>query len=150
MVQIEGLVPVSKQEALILLEAGYLLVAMGRYNQARAVFQGVACLLPSSEVPVIALGTLEFAEGRYEKAIQEYRKARHLSPQSGLPRAHIGEMLLFLGKTREALKELHAAIELEPDGDGARMAQALLSCQELGVFSPRNLKTSNDSSIRNY
>jgi len=134
--EIAGLVPVSKDEVVILLEAGYVLMDMGRFGEAREVFGGASALLPKSEVPHLALGTLEFAQGRHDKALQEYRKAQGLAPKSGLPRAHAGEALLFLNKPAEAVKELRAAIEVEPDGDGARLAQALLEAKEAGALPP--------------
>jgi tetratricopeptide (TPR) repeat protein len=134
--QINGLVSVSKQEIVILLEAGYVLMDMGRWDEAREVFAGAAALLPRSEVPHLALGTLEFAQGRHDKALQEYRKAQSLNPKSALPRAHAGEALLFLGKPAEAARELKAALDLEPDGDGAKLAQALLEAKEAGALPP--------------
>ncbi len=132
--QIAGLVPVSKQEVTILLEAGYQLMNMKRFDPAREVFSGVAALLPRSDVPHLALGTLEFALGRHAKALQEYRRAQQLAPESGLSRAHVGEALLFLGKASEAIKELNAALEIEPDGDGARLARALLDAHQRGAL----------------
>lgn len=134
--QISGLVPVSKQEVVLLLESGYLLMDMGRFDEAREVFGGAAALLPKSEVPHLALGTLEFAQGRHDKALQAYRKAQQLAPKSALPRAHAGEALLFLNKPAEALKELKAAIDIDPDGDGARLARALLDAKEAGALPP--------------
>ena len=138
--EIAGLVPVSKDEVVILLEAGYVLMDMGRFDDARDVFGGAVTLLPKSEVPHLALGTLEFAQGRHDKALQEYRKAQALAPKSGLPRAHAGEALLFLNKPAEAVKELKAAVEVEPDGDGARLAQALLEAKEAGALPPPKAK----------
>jgi tetratricopeptide (TPR) repeat protein len=134
--EIAGLVPVSKQEVMILLEAGYQLMNMKRFDHAREVFGGAAALLPKSDVPHLALGTLEFALGHHAKALQEYRKAQQIAPESGLPRAHAGEALLFLGKAAEALKELNAAIEIEPNGGGARLARALLEAHQSGALPP--------------
>ncbi|MGI5861525.1 MAG: tetratricopeptide repeat protein [Myxococcales bacterium] len=130
------LVPVSRDEIVILLESGYVLMNMGKWNEAREVFNGAAALLPKSEVPRLALGTLEFALGRHDKALQEYRKAQQLNPQSALPRAHAGEALLFLGKANEAVRELKAALELEPEGDGGKLARALLEAKEAGALPP--------------
>jgi len=134
--EIPGLVPVSRDEVVILLEAGYVLMDMGRFADAREVFGGAAALLPKSEVPHLALGTLEFAQGRHDKALQEYRKAQLIAPKSGLPRAHAGEALLFLNKPADAVRELKAAIEIDPDGDGARLALALLEAKEAGALPP--------------
>ena len=135
-----SLVPVTKQQAQLLLEAGYVWMDMGQFDKAREVFQGAAALMPKSEVPQLALGTLEFAQGRHDKALQAYRAAQRLSPKSGLPRAHAAEALLFMGKEEEAVKELKAAMDLEPDGDGAKLARALLEAKEAGALPPPKKK----------
>jgi predicted Zn-dependent protease len=140
-VQIQAsLVPLAKVEAVLLLEAGYLWMDMGEFGKSRDVFSGIAALMPRSEVPQIALGTLEFVQGRHDKALQMFRVAQRLAPKSGLPRAHVGEALLFMGKVPEAMKELKAAREIEPDGDGARLAQALIEATEAGALPPPGAK----------
>jgi tetratricopeptide (TPR) repeat protein len=131
-----SLVPVARQQAMILLEAGYIWLDMGRFDKAKDIFSGAAALMPKSEVPQLALGALEFAQGRHDKALQAYRAAQRLAPQSPLPRAHAGEALLFMGKVPEAMKELKAAMELEPESDGARLAQALIEAKEAGALPP--------------
>src|SRR5579871_914137 len=131
-----SLVPTSKREAMLLLEAGYLWMDMAKFDKAKAVFQGCATLMPKSEVPQLALGTLEFAQGRHDKALQAYRAAQRLAPKSSLPRAYAAEALLFLGKLDEANKELKAATEIEPNGDGARLAKALIDAKAAGALPP--------------
>lgn len=134
---IQGLVEVSREEAVLMMEAGYLYMDMGNYKAAQQVFTGAAALLPKSEVPHIALGTLEFSQGKHEKALQAFRAAQRVAPKAGLPRAHCGEALLFLGKKAEAQKELKAALDLDPDGDGGKLAQALLDAVEAGALPPQ-------------
>lgn len=131
-----SLVPVARQQAMILLEAGYIWLDMGKADKAKDVFAGAAVLMPKSEVPQLALGALEFAQGRHDKALQAYRAAQRLAPNSSLPRAHAGEALLFMGKVPEATKELKAAMELEPDSDGARLAEALMQAKDAGALPP--------------
>ncbi len=132
----QSLVPMQKLQAMILLEAGYLWMDLGKFDKAKDVLSGAAALMPKSEVPQIALGTLEFVQGRHEKALQAYRAAQRLAPKSGLPRAHAGEALLFMGKVNEAMKELKAACDIEPEGDGARLARALIEAKEAGALPP--------------
>ncbi|MHB8879166.1 MAG: tetratricopeptide repeat protein [Myxococcaceae bacterium] len=131
-----SLVPMQKQQAMIMLEAGYLWMDMGKFDKAKEVLSGAAALMPRSEVPQIALGTLEFSQGHHDKALQAYRIAQKLAPKSGLPRAHAGEALLFMGKVNEAMKELKAACDVEPEGDGARLAKALIEAKEVGALPP--------------
>lgn len=136
MSEINGsLVPVTKHQAKILLEAGYVWLDMGQWEKARQVFSGAAVLMPKSEIPHLALGTLEFVQGHPDKALQSYRSAQRLAPTSGVARAYCGEALLFLGKENEAVKELKAAMDMDPEGDGARLAQALMAAKEAGAFS---------------
>jgi len=131
-----SLVPVARQQAMILLEAGYIWLDMGKFDKAKDVFAGAAVLMPKSEVPQLALGALEFSQGRHDKALQAYRAAQRLAPNSALPRAHAGEALLFMGKVPEATKELKAAMDVEPDSDGARLAQALMQAKDAGALPP--------------
>jgi tetratricopeptide (TPR) repeat protein len=131
-----SLVPVARQQAMILLEAGYIWLDMGKFDKAKDVFAGAAVLMPKSEVPQLALGALEFAQGRHDKALQSYRAAQRLAPGASLPRAHAGEALLFMGKVPEATKELKAAMDLEPESDGARLAQALMQAKDAGALPP--------------
>ena len=129
-----SLVPMSRQQAQLLLEAGYWWMDVGQYDKAKEVFAGVAALMPKSEVPQLALGTLEFTQGRHDKALQAYRAAQRLSPKSSLPRAHAAEALLFMGKNDEAMKEIKAAMEVDPESDGAKLAQALLEAKDAGAW----------------
>jgi tetratricopeptide (TPR) repeat protein len=131
-----SVVPVAKQQAMILLEAGYIWLEMGKFDKAKDIFTGAAALMPKSEVPQLALGALEFAQGRHDKALQAYRAAQRLAPNSSLPRAHAGEALLFMNKVPEAMKELKAAMDLEPESDGARFARALVEAKEVGALPP--------------
>jgi tetratricopeptide (TPR) repeat protein len=131
-----SLVPVSKQQATVMLEAAYLWMDLGKFDHAREVSAGAALLMPKSEVPQIVQGTIEFNEGHYDKALQAFRRAQQLSPRASLPRAHCGEALLFMGKVNEAMKDLKAALDLEPDSEGAKFAQSLLDAKAAGVLPP--------------
>lgn len=132
-----SLVPTTKMQAMLMLEAAYLWMDLGKIDNARELLNGAAVLMPKSEVPQIALGTLEFNQGHHDKALQVFRRAQQLAPKSPLPRAHCGEALLFLGKTNEAMKELKAAIDLDPESDGAKFAQSLIEAKESGALPPQ-------------
>lgn len=140
-----SLVPTSKLQAMILLEAAQLFQEMALtregdvlsvnqalVDKAREVLGGAALLMPKSEVPQQHLGHLELFLAKPEKALQAYRAAQRLNAKSSSTRAFVGEALLFLGKTAEARKELKAALDLEPGSDGAAHAQALLDAVERG------------------
>lgn len=131
-----SLVPMTKQQAMLMLEAAYLWMDLGKFDNARELLAGAALLMPKSEVPQIALGSLEFNQGHFDKALQVFRRAQQLAPRAALPRAHCGETLLFMGKVNEAMKELKSALELEPKSDGARFAEALIAAKETGALPP--------------
>jgi Flp pilus assembly protein TadD len=131
-----SLVPMSKHQAMVILEAAYLWMDLGKVDNARELISGASALMPKSSVPQIVLGTLEFNQGHYDKALQAFRRAQQLAPREALPRAHCGEALLFMGKVNEAMKELKTALDLEPDSDGARFAQSLIEAKEAGALPP--------------
>jgi predicted Zn-dependent protease len=135
-----SVVPMTKQQAMLMLEASYLWMDMGKFDNARELVAGAAMLMPKSEVPQIVAGTLEFNQGHHDKALQAFRRAQQLSPRSSLARAHCGEALLFMGKVNEAMKELKAALELEPGSDGAKFAQSLIEAKEVGALPPPKQK----------
>lgn len=132
---LKGLVDVPQPEAALLLEAGYLYMEMGKHKDATDVFEGVAALLPHSDVPHVALGNCEFAQGRFQRALKHHQEALKLQPKSALAQAHIGEALLFLKKTDDGVKALKQAIAMEPNGMPATFAQALLTAHEAGELS---------------
>ena len=131
-----SLVPMTKDQAMLMLEAAYLWMDLGKFDNARELLAGATALMPKSEVPQIVLGTLEFNQGHFDKALPVFRRAQQLAPKSSLPRAHVGETLLFMGKVNEAMKELKAALDLEPGSDGARFAEALIAAKEAGALPP--------------
>ncbi len=131
-----SLVPMTKSQATLMLEAAYLWMDLGKFDNARELLTGATLLMPKSEVPQNVLGTLEFNQGRFDKALPVFRRAQQLAPRASLPRAHVGETLLFMGKVNEAMKELKAALDLEPDSDGARFAEALIAAKDAGALPP--------------
>lgn len=121
-----SLVPLTKHQAMLMVESAYLLMELGKWDEARETALGCAVLMPKSEVPQLTIGSIEFNQQRYEKALQAFRAAQRLAPKSALPRAHCGEALQAMGKFSEAMKELVAATEVEPGSSGAQFAVALM------------------------
>ena len=130
------MVPISRENLVVLMEAGYLLLRMGRYVQSREVFEGVALLADDTEIPYVAMGSVSFAQMKYDQAIQHYRKAIGMKPDSAFARAYLGESLFFKGKKEEALIELRKASDLEPDGKSGDFARALLDAINAGYVPP--------------
>lgn len=131
---LKGLIEVPQQEAVLLLEAGYLYMEMGKPREAEEVFAGVAALLPHSEIPLVALGNLEFSQGHFQRALKHHQEALKLKPESALAQAHIGEALLWLKKVDDGVAALKKAVAMEPDGGPAAFANALLEAHGQGAF----------------
>lgn len=129
---LDGIVPVPKSEASLLLEAGYLLMELGKTKEAEEVFVGVSALLPKSDVALVALGNFHFAQGKFQRALKFHKEALKVRPDSALALAHIGESLLFLKKKGEAVEALNKSLSLEPEGDQSAFAQSLLEAANLG------------------
>jgi tetratricopeptide (TPR) repeat protein len=138
-----SILPVSKQQAMLMLESIYLWMDLGKFDHARDIANGAAALMPRTKQVQLALGTIEFNQQKYDKALQAFRAAQRLDAKSGLARAHCGEALIFMGKTQEALKELQAARELEDDGGVADFAFRLTLFAGISDVE-RALKEAND------
>ena len=129
---LNALVEVPADEVKILLEAGYLLMEMGKFKEAEEVFDGVCAMLPQSDVAKVALGNLHFSQGRIPRALKFHQEALKLQPDSALAFAHVGECLLMTGKSEQGLTALNQAKKLDPDSPVAAFAEALLEAHEAG------------------
>ncbi len=129
-----ALVPVEQKDVVLLLEAGYLYMELGRTKEAEEVFSGVAALVPHSEVPQLALGHLYFSQTRYSPAHKAQAEALRLQPDCAAAHAAIAETLFFLKRPDEAKESLSRALELEPHGPAGEFAKALKEASGLGIF----------------
>ncbi len=126
-VVVNGIIDVPQSEIALLLECGYLYLEMQKHKEAEDIFQGVAALVPHSDVPGICLGNLAFSQGQYDRALRLHKEAaKKGGDQEALAHAHQGEALIFLGKKKEAKAALTKALELDPDGPAGAFASSLL------------------------
>ena len=132
---VKGIVPVPQKDIVLLLEAGYLFMELSKNKEAEEVFQGVAALVPHSEIPHMALGNLYFSMGHFNPANKSHLRALELNPESASVYAAMGETLFFLRKHKEALEALDKAIAIEANGPAGHFAKALKEAYDLGVFS---------------
>ena len=96
---VEGaVVPVEQRDLQLMLESGYLYLELQKPSDSQEIFTGVEALLPSSEVPQLALNHLHFARGEFPKALAAAKKAVEMNPGSAAAHAAVGEALLFLKK----------------------------------------------------
>ncbi|MBF0493134.1 MAG: tetratricopeptide repeat protein [Deltaproteobacteria bacterium] len=119
----------------IMLEAGYLYMAMKRFKEAREIFEGVCLLAPSSDVPMVALGNVSFVESKFEEAIKVYKKALELVPDSAFAKAYLGEAYFFNQQKEEAVKYLEEASKLDAHGKTGEFSRSLLDLIRKG-FNP--------------
>lgn len=132
------MIDVPRDDIVLMLEAGYIYLAMGKFSEAKQVFEGISALTPKHEVPHVALANVLFAQKKYLPAIRSLKEAIKLNPQSAFAHAHLGEAMLFYGKKDEAFKELNHASELEPTGKAGDFARSLIQLINQG-FDPNNL-----------
>ncbi len=131
---VHGIIDVPQKDVVLLVEAGYLFMELGKNKEAEEVFSGVCALVPASEVPHMALGHLYFSMGRFNPALKAHQKAVNLNPESPAANASVGETLLFLRKHDEAMGWLDKAIKLDPDGSAGQFAKALKEAHCIGIF----------------
>ena len=92
---VEGaVVPVEQRDLQLMLESGYLYLELQKPSDSQEIFTGVEALLPSSEVPQLALNHLHFARGEFPKALAAAKKAVEMNPGSAAAHAAVGEALL--------------------------------------------------------
>lgn len=120
------MINVSNEELICLMETGYLNLAMGKFNEAKEIFEGVEMLVPESEAVQIALGNLYFDQGNLEEAEKAFQKAVFFNPQNSLSRVYLYKTLLTEGKKQEAIVGLKEIATHEKQEAVINMAKALL------------------------
>ena len=116
---------ISREDLVLLMEGGYLYLRMGKFNEAKDVFEGVSVMAPESDVPWVALGSVFFGQHKFDQAIKNYRKALEKKPKSAFAHAYLGESLFFSGKMKEGLGSLKMAMNLDPKGKSGEFAKTL-------------------------
>ncbi len=80
---LDAALPDTPLHAVVDMQRGNLLAALGRSDQARQVLQAVAASHPASPEPLIALGDLDRQADRDERAVGLYDRAIALVPSPG-------------------------------------------------------------------
>jgi tetratricopeptide (TPR) repeat protein len=130
----EPIVDVSTDDVIFLMEAGYIYLNMGRFTEAKEIFEGVVEVRPDSDVPRVALGNVFHAQGKFLDAAKVHRETLKDIPSSARAHAGLAECLIFQKKTDQALDELKKAVELEPGSDVANYARTLMDAIDTKVF----------------
>ncbi|EKD50806.1 MAG: hypothetical protein ACD_62C00424G0006 [uncultured bacterium] len=135
------MIDVPREDVIVMLEAGYIYLAMKKFKEAKQIFEGICELAPKHDVPLVGVANVYFAQGKYLEAIRILKNTIKGRPQSAFAWAHLGEAQLFYGKRDEALKNLQKASELESgkDGKSGEFARSLLDLMNLG-YDPREYR----------
>lgn len=123
----------SDEELRVMLEAGFVLRDIGRSSEAEKIFRGVIEMLPSADVPRVALSSVALQQGRLDEALADCEEALRLQPASLYARVHHAEALLFARRREQAEDELRRVIAESPDSPHGRTARALLDAAEMIV-----------------
>lgn len=135
------MIDVPREDVIVMLEAGYIYMAMKRFKEARLMFEGISELAPKHDVPMVGLANVYFAQGKYLEAIRTLKGALKDNPNSAFAYAHLGEAQMFHGKRDEARISLEKASELEPkpDGKAGEFARSLIHLLDIG-YDPVKFK----------
>lgn len=120
------MIPVPSEDLRVLMETGYLYLAMQRHKEAKEVFEGITVLAPKSEIPLVALGNVFCVEGRFDQAIKIYKEALAIEPQSAFAMSYLGEALFFKGDKEKAIEMLGQASKIDGKGKSGEFARALI------------------------
>lgn len=132
------MIQLDKESISVMMEAGYIMIGMQRFDQARKVFDGLVALAPDNDIPLVARGSVEFCEGHFEKAIDFYHQALKVNPESLYAKAYIGESLFFKGDKEKAISFLEGVMAKDAGDPAAGFAKALLEAIHKG-YTPRGL-----------
>lgn len=143
----EFMIDVERDDLVLMLEAGYIYLAMTKFKEALKVFEGVTLLAPKHDVPQVAVANVLFAQGKYLESIRLLKKAIKDKPDSAFAYSHLGESQLFYGKQEEAQESLKKAIELEPTGKSAEFAQSLLDLMAEG-YDPVAYRKEHEKTLK--
>ncbi|OYT70881.1 MAG: hypothetical protein CFK52_09660 [Chloracidobacterium sp. CP2_5A] len=116
----------SDDELRAVLEAGYVLRDVMRYDEAATVFQGVAALRPDLELPCLALASVFIRQGELERAQELCESVLARRPDSLHAQTQRGEILLYRGARAEGEEALRAVVAQGGDSPHAATARALL------------------------
>ena len=133
------MIDVSREDLVIMMESGYVYLAMRKFQEAKQIFEGVAVLAKKHDIPQVGLANVYFSQGKYMESVRILKNAVKETPDSVFAQAHLGESLLFYGKPEEAREALQKASQLEPKGSSGDFARSLLQLMDQG-YDPLKLR----------
>ena len=107
--QLEG---ITADEMYSIADTGYDLFEAGKLEEAKSIFEGLACYNPMDAYFHTVLGSIYQREANYEEAARQYRGAVELYPEDISAWTNLGETLLVW------------AGELQTNGEGEKASEA--------------------------
>ena len=141
------MIHVERDDLVILLEAGYIYLAMRKFTEAKNIFEGVSVLAPKHDIPIVAIANVYFAQTKFLEAIRTLKKAIQCNEKSAFAYSHLGEAQLFYGKKEEALKSLSTACKLDPKGKSGEFAKSLIGLVQAG-YDPKEFRKKYEKSFQ--
>ena len=92
------------QDLSVLNLRGAILTKLGRYDEARRLFESILANDPEFFPAAFNLGEVEFIAGNHARALENFQRMRRRDPRNELVRFKIFLCLLSLGKDDEAQK----------------------------------------------
>jgi tetratricopeptide (TPR) repeat protein len=131
----------SDDELRAVLEAGFLLRDVMRYDEAATVFQGVAALRPDLELPVLGLSSVLIRQGDLARAQELCESVLARSPDSLHAQVQLGEILLYRGSREEGEERLRCRYcgrrRFAPRRDGPGVARHPGGADRMTLIRPR-------------
>jgi predicted Zn-dependent protease len=140
------MIDVPRDDLVIMLEAGYIYLAMKKFKEAREVFEGVGILAPKHDIPQVAIANVYFAQSKFLESIRVLKQALKDTPRSAFAYSHLGESQLFYGKRDEAYESLLLASEMEPGGKSGDFARSLIKLMDEG-YDPKILRKAHQQAV---
>lgn len=141
------MIDVERDDLVIMLEAGYMYLAMKKFKEAKKIFEGVSVLAPKHEVPMVGIANVYFSQTKFLESIRTLKKALKFNPNSAFVHSHLGESQLFYGKKDEALMSLKKAADLDPKGSSGDFARSLMTLVRDG-YDPKEFKKKFETRVK--
>ena len=99
----------------VLVNKGYALIGLERYDEAIAVYESALQLEPNNSMVLNNLGNLLSELGQPERALELYNRALEMEPGKSTTLFNKGNALIRLGRYEEAIEVFDHALETDPD-----------------------------------
>ncbi len=133
------MIDAAREDIVVMLEAGYIYLAMKKFREAKEIFEGVTVLAKKHDIPQVGLANTYFAQGKFMESVRILKNAVKETPDSAFAWAHLGESLLFYGKPDEARDSLNKALALDSKTSCGDFARSLLQLMDQG-YDPVKLR----------